>query len=343
MRVAHIMAGAAEGGAELFFERLVAAQHGAGDAVLPLIRPYPDRTARLQATGLQPLPARFGGALDWATSNRLRRALAQFRPRVAVAWMSRAARFTPPGDWVLVGRLGGFYDLRYFRRCDHLVANTRDLARRITAQGWPPTRTHYLPNFSPDLSGAAPERLGVPPGTKLVLALGRLHRNKAFDVLIPAMTRLPQAHLVIAGDGPERASLQALAAQHGLERRVHLPGWRQDTAALLAGCDVVVCPSRSEPLGNVVVEAFSARRPVVAAAASGPKELIRPGEDGLLVPVEDAEALATSVGLLLGNAVLAAGLADAGRARWEREFAPAPVLAQWRGFLDAVQKPPCAA
>ena len=256
--------------------------------------------------------------------------------------MSRAARFAPTGNWVLVGRLGGFYDLRSFKRCDHLVANSRSLARWIVAQGWPAPRTHCLPNFSPDLSGAPPERLGVPPGTPLVLALGRLHPNKAFDVLVRALGRLPAAHAIIAGEGPERAALQALAEREGVAGRLHMPGWRQDTAALIAGCDVLVCPSRQEPLGNVVVEAFSAGRPVVAAAASGPKELIQPGEDGLLVPVDDAEALATSLGLVLANPALAAGLAAAGRVRWQAEFAPAPVLAQWRQFLLTVGTAPCA-
>ncbi len=343
MKVAHIMAGAAQGGAELFFERLVTAQHATGDTILPLIRPEPQRVARLRQAGLALETAPFGGLFDWTTRGRVRRALSRFRPRVAVAWMSRAARFAPAGDWVLVGRLGGFYDLRHFRRCDHLVANTQSLARWIVAQGWPAARTHWLPNFSPDLAGAAPERLGVPPGTPLLLALGRLHRNKAFDVLVRAMARLPMAQAIIAGEGPERAALQALVQREGLAARVHLPGWRADTAALIAGCDVLVCPSRSEALGNVIVEAFSAGRPVVAAAASGPKELIRPGEDGLLVPVDDADALATSIRTVLENPVFAATMAAAGRARWEAEFAPAPVLAQWRHFLETIEPRPCAA
>ena len=299
--------------------------------------------ARLRQAGLAPQAARFGGAFDWTTRRRLRRALRVFRPRVAVAWMSRAARFAPVGDWVLVGRLGGFYDLRSFRHCDHLVANTQSLARWITGQGWPTERTHWLPNFAPDLAGFAPERLGVPPGTPLLLALGRLHPNKAFDVLVRALARLPTAHAIIAGEGPERPALQALVEREGLAGRVQLPGWRTDTAALIAGCDVLVCPSRSEPLGNVVVEAFSAGRPVVAAAASGPTELIRPGEDGLLVPVGDVPALAMSVATVLDNPAFAAAMAAAGRARWAAEFAPAPVLAKWRHFLQAVERHPCAA
>jgi glycosyltransferase involved in cell wall biosynthesis len=251
--------------------------------------------------------------------------------------MNRAARFAPRGAWVLAGRLGGYYDLGYYRRCDHLIGNTRALVRWMVAEGWPAARAHYLPNFAPDLAGAPPERLTVPPGAPLVLALGRLHRNKAFDVLIRALPRLPGVHAIIAGDGPERPALAALARAEGVADRLHLPGWRHDTGALLAGCDVLACPSRHEPLGNVVVEAFAAGRPVVAAGAAGPRELITPGEDGLLVPVEDAPALATSLGLVLGTPAFAARLAAAGRARYEAEFAEAPVLAQWRRFLSTAE------
>ena len=330
------MAGAAEGGAELFFERLVMAQHRAGDAVLPLIRTNAGRAGRLAAA--QPQQLRFGGLFDLRTGPRLAASLRRFAPRVAVAWMNRAARFAPRGDWVLAGRLGGYYDLRYYRRCDHLVGNTRALVRWIVGQGWPAARAHYLPNFAPDLAGAAPDRLGVPADRKLVLALGRLHRNKAFDVLVRALPRLPGVHAIIAGEGPERGPLEALARAEGVADRVQFPGWLRDTAPLLAGCDALACPSRHEPLGNVVMEAFGAGRPVVAAAAAGPLELIRPGEDGLLVPPDDVEALATSLGLVLGDARFAASLAQAGRARFEAEFAEAPVLAQWRGFLGRVEK-----
>ncbi len=340
VRVAHIMAGAAAGGAELFYERLTVALAGDGMAVLPLIRRDPARAARLRAGGLQPRELRFGGRLDLLTGPRIGWALRRFGPRVAVAWMNRAGRLTPPGDWVLAGRLGGYYDLANYRRCDHLVGNTRGLVDWIVGQGWEPSRVHHLPNFAAELAGAAPARpASVPSGAPLVLALGRLHRNKAFDVLVRAMAHVSAAHLVIAGEGPERAALQALARGEGVSDRLHMPGWVHDTAALVAACDVLVCPSRHEPLGNVVIEAFSAARPVVAARAQGPAELIAPGADGLLVPVEDAPALAAAIRSVLEDAALSARLAAAGRARYEAEFAAAPVLARWRHFLHTVEKP----
>ncbi len=333
MRVAQVMAGARHGGAEGFFERLCLGLHAAGEEVLPVIRRDANRAARLRAGGLAPVELGFGGALDLLTAPRLKRALGAFSPSVVVAWMNRAARFAPQGPWTLVGRLGGYYDLKYYRRCDHLVGNTRDIVRWIVAQGWPEGRAHHLPNFVEDLAGTSPAEL---PGTLRLLAMGRLHRNKGFDIALRALALLPGAHLSIAGEGPERAALEALARELGVADRVAFLGWRRDVGALLAACDVFLCSSRHEPLGNIVLEAWSAARPVVAAAAQGPSELIEENETGLLVPVDDAAALAAAVGALLADPQRAARLAQAGRAAFERDFAEEAVVARWRAFLAAV-------
>ncbi len=337
------MAGAPSGGAELFFERLTVALHQDGDTVLPITRRNPGRTARLHAAGLAPVQLRFGGALDLTTRPRLARQLRAFAPQLVMAWMSRAASMTPRGDWVLTGRLGGYYDLRRFRRCDHLVANTRGLVRWIERHGWPADRVHHLPNFVPDLgaqdfgapglAAAVSAALPVPPGARVVLALGRLHRNKAFDILIRALPHLPGTHAVIAGEGPERDALLTLARHEGVADRLHLLGWRTDQAALLAAADVLACPSRQEPLGNVVLEAFAARVPVVAAAVDGPLELIRAGDTGLLVPPEDPRALAAALAAVLEDRALASRLASAGRAEYDAVHAERPVLARWRTVL----------
>lgn len=335
MRIAQVMAGAPAGGAELFFERMSMALHDAGDPVMPVIRQDTARAGRLRAAGLAPVELRFGGPMDIVTGRRLRAALAGFRPDVVVAWMNRAARFTSRGDYVLAGRMGGYYDLGYYRQCDHLIGNTRALVNWMVAQGWPARRAHYLPNFVPDFGGeAAIDRasLGVPQGVPLVLGLGRLHAHKGFDVLIRSVARLPGAHVLIAGEGPERHALEDCARREGVSDRVHLPGWQVDVGALLAACDVFVSSSRTEPLGNMVLEAWSARRPLVAASADGPRELITNGE-GMLVNIDDADALANGIQSVLDDPARMASMVAAGRARFDAEFAQAPVVAQWREKL----------
>jgi len=339
MRIAQIMAGAKTGGAEGFYERLTVALHRSGEDVLPVIRRDKARAARLAAQGLAPVQLGFGGPLDMLTRPRLSLLLRHYRPQVAVAWMNRAARHTPAGDWRLVGRLGGYYDLKYYKRCDHLVGNTRDLVRWMVEQGWPAGRAHYLPNFADDFRDVPPADLGLRPGAPRLLALGRLHRNKGFDTLLRALALLPEAELAIGGDGPEKNALQKLAAELGVARRVRFLGWRQDAGALLAGCDVFVCSSRHEPLGNIVLEAWSAARPVVAVAAQGPSELIEPGRTGLLVPQESPQALAEGIAALLADPTRAAAMAAAGRAAWEEDYAEEPVLARWRDVLQRIASP----
>ncbi|MCG0994333.1 glycosyltransferase [Acetobacter indonesiensis] len=340
LRVAHVMAGAATGGAELFFERLCIAQAASGLSVLPIIRREEARAHRMRRGGIPALELRFGGMADFSTRFRLKQALTKFSPRVTVAWMNRAARFTPQGDWVLAGRLGGFYDLSYYRRCGHLIGNTHGLVKWMIEQGWSEKRVHYLPNFATDLAATAPVRPeGVPPDAPFLLALGRLHKNKAFDVLIRAMRHLPRQWLVICGEGPERDALEALARQEGVADRVLMPGWATQPGGLIRACSVLVCPSRHEPLGNVVIEGFSATKPVVAAASQGPTELIRSGENGLLAPVEDAQRLAHQISSVLEDASFAQKLAAAGRADYDQTFATGPVLSAWQQFLSTVEAP----
>lgn len=340
MRMAHILGNATDGGAEGFYERLVPALARAGEDVLPIIRTRADRAERLRAAGLAPLELGFGGPLDLLTRPRLARVLQAFAPQVVVAWQSRANSFAGRvkrggAPWTLVGRLGGYYDLRYYRHCDHIVGNTRDLHAYFLKQGWPAERAHFLPNFAADLLGATPAAWPFPRGPKL-LAIGRLHQNKAFDTLLRALALLPGATLALAGEGPEDAALRRLAGELGVAERVAFLGWRRDVGALLAACDVFVCPSRHEPLGNVVLEAWSAGRPLVAADSQGPSEMVTNGANGLLVPKDVPQALAEALRDLLGDPDGAAALAAAGRAEFERVHAEAPVMRLWREFLHRV-------
>jgi glycosyltransferase involved in cell wall biosynthesis len=337
-RLVSLMAGAAHGGAEAFFERLVAALAESGVEQRVAIRAEPARAARLRARGIEPVELAFGGPFDLATPWKLKALFDGSGAEVALAFMSRAAAKLPPKSWcrnppAYVGRLGGYYDLKYYRRCDRLIANTADIRDWIAAQGWPASRVEYLPNFV----DAAPAKPAPRDGAgKLILALGRLHPNKGFDVLIAAMAELPGTTLWIAGDGPLDEALKAQAAPLG--GRVKFLGWREDAAALIEACDALVCPSRHEPLGNVVIEAWARGKPVVAAASQGPRALVRDGEDGLLVPIDDARALAGALARVLSSGDFAAGLAQAGRARYQASFARETVVAAYRDFLARAAK-----
>ena len=261
-----VMAGAAHGGAEAFFDRLVPALGRAGIAQCAVIRRNEERASLLRAHGIDSVEPPFGGFFDFATGHGLRRAAAAFAPDIQLAWMSRAARFCRPGPHVVAGRMGGYYDLKYYRYCHHLIGNTPDIRDYIVRSGWPKENAWYLPNFV-DATVAPPvgrESLDTPEDVPVLLALGRLHANKGFDVLLAALQRIPDAVLWLGGEGPEEAALKQVAQRHAVADRVRFLGWRRDVAALMAAADVFVCPSRHEPLGNVVLEAWAHRLPVVA-------------------------------------------------------------------------------
>lgn len=343
-RLLQAMAGAPVGGAEAFFERLAIAFARRGVAQRVAIRRDARRTQALRAGGVDVVELGFRGPLDLATRWSLAREIGRFAPDVVLGWMNRACAALPPralvpgARHVTAGRLGGYYALKYYRRCDWLVANTPDIRDWLVGQGWPAARVVHLPNFV-DAEPAPPaERaaLGTPAGATLALALGRLHPNKGFDVLLEALARAPGVHLWIAGEGPEEAALRARAAALGIDGRVRFLGWRRDVAALLAASDMLACPSRHEPLGNVVIEAWAHRRPVVAAASQGPRQLLRDGETGLLVPVEDADALARAMSALAADPARAAALAAAGRDAYEAGFTEAAVVQRYLDFLAAI-------
>jgi len=163
--------------------------------------------------------------------------------------------------------------------------------------------------------------------------MGRLHEAKAHDVTLAALAALPDAYLWIAGVGPMEAKLKAMAQALGVDHRVRFLGWRTDASALYRTADICVFPSRYEPLGNVVIQAWAHDLPVIAAASQGPAALIRDGQDGLLVPIDDAASLTHGIKRLLGEQGLGPSLAAAGAKRVAAEFSQAAVVAQWRALF----------
>ncbi|MGY1784312.1 glycosyltransferase family 4 protein [Geodermatophilus sp. SYSU D00698] len=222
------------------------------------------------------------------------------------------------------------------RAADVVLAASGDLAdnaRRLGARD-----VRVAPVSAPALPPARRSRdevragLGLADGRPLVLAVGRLHPQKGYDVLLDAAAALARgaagdrAPLVaIAGDGPLEAELSARIAAQRLP--VTLLGRRDDVADLLAAADLVVLPSRWEARSLTAQEALRAGTPLVATRTGGLPELL--GDGALLVPAGDAAALAGAVADLLADPARAAALAEAGRARaagWPDEAATARTL-----------------
>jgi glycosyltransferase involved in cell wall biosynthesis len=184
-----------------------------------------------------------------------------------------------------------------------------------------------------------PEQLVV-ASRKLVLAVGRLERQKGFDVLLQAFAHLARAHpcwdLVVLGDGSLRGALEAQVADLGLADRVLLPGRVGNMGAWYARADLYVLSSRFEGFPNTLIEAMAHGCPAVSFDCdTGPRDIIRHACDGLLVaPVSDSLALAAALDRLMGDD--AERMRMGGRAAEVRErYALPSILARWDRVLDA--------
>jgi glycosyltransferase involved in cell wall biosynthesis len=179
------------------------------------------------------------------------------------------------------------------------------------ASRWGLERVLVLPNPAPPPMPV--EAAELQPGT--LVFVGRLTRQKALETALRAVARVDAARLVVVGDGPERAALERLAGELELDGRVAFVGARprKEALQLLAGAEGALLSSDWENLPHAAVEALAVGTPVVSTAVGGVPEVVRDGENGLLVPPGSPEALADAVGRLLAEDGLRGRLAAAAR------------------------------
>lgn len=221
-----------------------------------------------------------------------------------------------------------------YGRAAAVVVQTRELAEWVDARtGW---QVAVVPN-----AVVTPPTLPVPDwlagDRRTLLAMGRLERQKGFDVLLQAFAGLADRHpdwdLVIAGEGLERRELEFARSRLGLESRVHMPGRVDPPWGLIEAADLFALPSRYEGFPNALAEAMAAGVPVVATdCPTGPRDLVRPGVDGALVAVADVDAFAAGLDLYMGDAELRAAT-GARAVEVADRYAPDVVLPEWGRLL----------
>src|SRR4051794_25734766 len=221
-----------------------------------------------------------------------------------------------------------------------VIACNPDVAGDLKRAGAP---VQLIPN-GVDLARFRP---APPPPAEIltILAVGRLVPKKGFPVLIRAAARLlAPFRLRIVGEGPERANIEAAIAEHGLGDRVELVGPRthDDLPAEYAAAHIVVVPSVTDATGdrdglpNVVLEAMSSGRPVVASDVGAVASAVVDGRTGVLVPPGDAEALAGALEFLVDQPDMRERLGREARARVEADFELNSCTARLRAFLETV-------
>lgn len=342
IRVAQVLAGAEHGGAENFFVRLVSGLNERPELLeKAFIRGHSHRVESLRNNGVNTEGFRFGGKLDLLGKWHYVRALNSFAPEIVMSWMGRASISTPASKrYVLVNRLGHYYKLKYYRHADYWVGISRGICQHMIDGGFPKERVVYIPNFA-DESPVTPvprDSFNTPVDRPLILAAGRLHENKGFDVLLHSLAKMPNVTLWLAGAGPEEANLKALCHRLGLDERVRFLGWRNDVTTLMASVDLFVCPSRHEGLGSIVMESWAHRCPIVATNSQGPGEVISDGKSGLITPIDDVDALANAMQRVLGSDDLRQSLIEGGSQVYADGYSKQHIVQEYVEFYSRIRR-----
>jgi glycosyltransferase involved in cell wall biosynthesis len=287
----------------------------------------------------------------------LRRTLHQVRPGIALSMMSTpnvllafasrrmrnvctigSERCYPPHS--PLGLIWGTLRSRMYGRLSAVVALTRECAEWIKAHS-SATCVPVIPNAAlwplPDNPPKITPQSLCAPQRKIVLAVGRLDVVKNFEVLIEVFSGLAGRYqdwdLVILGEGPERQSLEAMIRGRALEQRIFVPGIAGNVGEWYLRADLFVMSSRSEGFPNALAEALSHGLPAVSFDChTGPRDIIRHGIDGLLVPAEDAAQLTDALERVMGDSNLRRQLAIRAHEARER-FSIEKIAGMWEDLF----------
>ncbi|MBX7246494.1 MAG: glycosyltransferase family 4 protein [Candidatus Sumerlaeaceae bacterium] len=314
----------------------------------------------IQRVGLDVM-SESGGTVSALTGNvrrlaSLRSALSSSRPDVVLSFIDRTNVLTllagmglkipivvservDPRQWPIGGTWNALRRMTY-KRAATVVVQTQAVVP-WAKEFLPEDKVAVVPNpVTIGLGQSAKD--GMPPmqlKPPIACAMGRLVPQKGFDLLIPAFAECartrPNWTLIILGEGPERKRLEELVARNGLEGRVLLPGNSTNPQAILGQCDLFVLPSRFEGFPMALCEAMAAGATCLSFdCPSGPAEIVRPGLDGMLIPLsEDPSRLADGMARLMDDSHLRAALRSRAPEIAER-FSLERISARWLDVFE---------
>lgn len=283
--------------------------------------------------------------IDLATAWKLSKIIREWKPEIvhahdphAVSMASLAMSFSAPDPRpkTIASRRVDFHLQSHafsqwkYRQVDGFIAASHAIKQILVSDGIPAGRIEVVHDgidvekiqHRPVIDVHA--EYWLPHGVPVIVNVGALVGHKGQKYLIEAMPlvlrEVPDAHLIIFGEGDLRAPLEKQIKQLALAKRVLLPGFREDVMSLMKSADLFVMSSVTEGLGSAVLDAMAMGHAVVGTRAGGIPEAVVPDETGLLVEPADAKALAAAIVRLLKDAALRKQLGEAGRARVTEHF-----------------------
>lgn len=342
MKIVHVMTGTEPSGTAAQFERMATVLHGAGVGQRVIAPEDSAEAARLKALNIETIAMNLPGSFAFLDRRKINAELKRYTPDIVLSWFPAVSALVERGGYVHVGRAPLAYDAEKLASCNALLAPSQQRADGAVNFGFPSADVHVLPNLPSAVlkreNAAAFDRkkLFTPATSRLVFTAARLVENKGIADLLAAITKLSSVYLWIAGDGADRAALEERAYALGIKPRVRFLGWQDDLRPYFMAADVFVYPARQEDLGDAVAEAWSAGVPVIAADSLGPGLLIKHQENGLLVPVNDAQSLSEAIKFILVTPDAGKKLGAAGHVVFDETFAAEKLVKRYVDTLQAL-------
>lgn len=296
MKVIQICGAQHAGGAEAHFLRFCIEMNKCTDVtVVAVIRKGSWLETQLKKTDIKIYSLGFRTRFDFLTSWQIKKISIDEKADVIQCWMNRAARLTPSSSYGFkVGRLGGYYSIKNYKSMDWLVGATDDICQHIEQSGWDSNKISCIPNFvnlpnsnDSQSSNLLKESLGLTDKI-VIITPARLHTVKGLDTAIKALSLLPYNYTyIIVGQGPEEEALRLLTKKLNVQDRVIFTGWKDNITPFCYISDIFLVPSRHEPFGSVLLEAWSHKIPLVTSSSQGALAITTPNVNCLMFKTDD--------------------------------------------------------
>ncbi len=235
---------------------------------------------------------------DFLTLWRLKKIITKYKPDIIIThgnrahyMMSKIARETP-----VIG-VSHNYSFDYIIKCDFIITVNKDMISELIKLNYAAQNIYHIPNMikvPKTLNNQDFKFHNIP----IIGVIARLEKTKGIDSFINSLYLLKSQNILfkakIAGDGPERDNIKSLISKLGLDNEVELMGWTEKKD-FYYNVDIVCLPSRVEPFGLVILEAFMYGKPLITSNATGPMEIITDKKDALVFKIEDYEELASNI------------------------------------------------
>lgn len=337
MRLVHYHFGT-DGGAEGFFVHLVNGLAARGIEQKVVIRPRRQWRKEIDQVAEVMAESHFRrlSVSRLTLPGYLSSVYREWQPDAILAWMSRAGHLLPASSPALrMARLGTYPgQLKQFMHADVLICNTPGVAAHVRRLGWK-RGIRMISNFTSteQVVPICRQELGTPEHAPVICTVGRLVHIKGVDVLIRSLRYAPEFYLWIVGDGEKRSALESLAQELKVQDRVRFLGWKTDPRPYTRASNISVMASRHEALGNVILEAWTQRVPVVSSRSAGPLWFVRDGENGLLVDIDDVVGFAAAFRKIVADPRLANRLIQGGVTTLENQFSEQAIVDQYLEVL----------